>query len=87
MTDEKISRRGVYYDLDMSPYEYQSPYGDSFKFRSAKKLEVYTRDIEKEISRVEKVLNRNRLKSFLPSEIVTLIYKNVYRSFYRKIEG
>lgn len=87
MTDEKISRRGVYYDLNLSPYEFKSPYGDSFKFRSAKKLEVYTRDVEKELDRVEKVLSRNKLRSFLPSEIVTLIYKNVYRSFYRKIEG
>jgi hypothetical protein len=87
MTDEKISRRGVYYDLNLSPYEYKSPYGDLFKFRSAKKLEVYARDVKTEIARVEKVLKRNKLGSFLPSEIVNLIYKNVYRSFYRKIEG
>ncbi|MBO5870270.1 MAG: hypothetical protein J6Q89_05915 [Clostridia bacterium] len=45
MTDVKRSRRGVYYDLTESPYEYNSPYGDLFKFSSEKKLEIYTRDI------------------------------------------
>lgn len=88
MSDEvKKSRRGVYYDLEVSPYEYVSPYGDIFKFRSKKKLEVYTRDVASEIQRVEKLMSRNDLSSLLPTEILQLLYKTVYRSFYRKIEG
>ncbi len=88
MTDEvKKSRRGVYYDLEVSPYEYLSPYGDIFKFRSRKRLELYTRDIETEIRRVEKLMHRHDLSSLLPDEILQLLYKAVYRAFYRKIEG
>lgn len=87
MSENKISRRGVYYDLSISPYEYLTPYGDLFKFSSQKKLEIYTRDIVKEIERMEKVIERYDLTGFLPVEIIALIYKTVYRSFYRKIEG
>lgn len=87
MDDIKKSRRGVYYDLEISPYEYESPYGDLFKFRSKKKLDLYTRDIPTEIRRVEKLMSRNDLNKLLPDEILQLLYKNVYRSFYRKIEG
>lgn len=88
MTDEmKKSRRGVYYDLNISPYEYTSPYGDIFKFRSKKRLDMYHRDIPKEIDRVEKLMKRNDMSSLLPDEILQLLYKMVYRSLYRKIEG
>lgn len=87
MNDKKVSSRGVYYDLTLSPYEYETPYGDIFKFSSKKKLEMYTRDVPKEVERVSKVLNRNNLKEYLPPEIIQLIYKSVYRAFYKKIEG
>ena len=83
---EYVSRRGVYKDLTLSPYEYETPYGDIFKFSSQKKLEIYTRDIAKEINRMQKVLERNNLWNFLPDEIIQLLYKTVYRAFYRKIE-
>ena len=85
MTD-KVSRRGVYYDLSISPYEFTSPYGDVFKFSSKKKLEMYTRDIPKEITRLEALIKRHDMQSFIPGEIVKLLKKAVYRSFYRKIE-
>ena len=88
MTDEvKKSRRGVYYDLTVSPYEYVSPYGDIFKFRSKKRLDMFTRDIVIELDRVEKLMTRNDMSKLLPDEILQLLYKTVYRSFYRKIEG
>jgi len=86
MTD-KVSRRGVYYDLSISPYEFMTPYGDIFKFSSAKKLEIYTRDIVKEIKRLENIIQRNDMQSFIPDEILQLLIKAVYRSFYQKIEG
>lgn len=85
--DTPKSRRGVYYDLTVSPYEYTSPYGDIFKFSSGKKLEIYTRDVEKEIERLHKLIERNKLKDLIPEEIVQLLIKCVYKAFYRKIEG
>ena len=86
MTEPIKSRRGVYYDLDKSPYEYTTPYGDLFKFSSKKKLEIYTRDIDKELERVNKFVKRNELERFIPDEIKLLIKRAVYKSFYKKIE-
>ena len=86
MTDVKVSRRGVYYDLTQSPYEFQSPYGDSFKFSSEKKLEIYTRDIVKELNRVDALFDRHDLKTHIPDEIVDLVKRAVYRSFYKRVE-
>ena len=87
MSDVVKSRRGVYYDLSKSPYEYVTPYGDSFKFSSKKKLEMYTRDIVKEVTRLETLIDRNDLQGFIPDEIVQLLTKAVYSAFYQKIEG
>lgn len=87
MPDKIKSKRGVYYDLTKSPYGYETPYGDLFRFSSQKKLEIYTRDIIKEIIRLDRLLERNDLLEFLPEEIVQLLYRSVYHAFYRKIEG
>lgn len=83
----KKSRYGVYYDLEASPYEYRTQYGDVFKFRSKKKLEIYTRDAPKEIEKIDSIIDRNDLRDFLPDDIIRLLHRTVYRSFYRKIEG
>lgn len=82
-----VSARGVYYDLTKSPYEFTSPCGDSFKFSSAKKLEIYTRDIPKEIKRVDALIERHGLKDFLTDDCRALLYRAMHRAFYRKIEG
>lgn len=82
----KKSRRGVYYDLTLSPYEYISPYGDLFKFSSQKKLDIYTRDIQTELSRLKNALDRNGLRQHIPDEIQHLIMRAVYRAFYEKNE-
>lgn len=82
MGDTKVSARGVYYDLELSPYEYHTPYGDLFKFPSRKKLDMYTRDIKKETERLSKALNRNGLYNHLPDEIISLLYRACYRSLY-----
>lgn len=83
----KKSRYGVYYDLSASPYEYRTPYGDVFKFRSRKKLEIYTRDIPKELERLTALIDRHDLSDVLPDEIIRLLRRSIYRAFYRKIEG
>ena len=87
MSNTPVTRRGVYKDLSLSPYEYKSPYGDIFKFSSAKRLEMYQRDIPKEVEKLEKLLVRNDMQNWLPYEIIQLLVNVVYRSFYRKIEG
>lgn len=83
---DAISRRGVYYDLTLSPYEYQTPYGDIFKFSSQKKLDIYTRDVVKELKRVDDILARNKLSERIPAEIVSLIRRAVYQGFYEIVE-
>lgn len=84
--DVKVSSRGVYYDLTISPYEYNSPYGDLFKFSSQKKLDIYTRDVQKELKRVDDLFARHNLKKIVPSEIIDLIKRAVYKSFYKHVE-
>ncbi len=86
MEETKVSRRGVYKDLSLSPYEYVNPYGDIFKFPSQKKLEIYARDVSKEIEKVSKFLSTSGLADYLPGEIVQMLYRYTYRSFYRKRE-
>ena len=87
MSEAKVSRRGVYKDLSVSPYEFTSPYGDLFKFSSAKKLEIYTRDVPGEIDRVTKFLCRLDLPDHIPEEIIGMLYRHTYRAFYDRIEG
>lgn len=82
---EKVSRRGVYKDLSLSPYEFRTPYGDLFKFPSQKKLDIYTRDIPMELHRLKKALDRLCLDGEVPPEIVSLLYRATYRAFYRKV--
>lgn len=84
--DAKVTRRGVYLDLTISPYEYNSPYGDNFKFSSQKKLDIYSRDVVKEIKRVDDLIDRHDLRKLIPCEIVDLIKRAVYKSFYKHVE-
>lgn len=87
MSEGVVSRYGVYRDLNQSPYEYVSPYGDLFKFRSQKKLDIYTRDIQKEIDRVSKFVGRMDLDKHLPGEIIQLLYRSTYKALYDHVEG
>lgn len=85
MSKGAVSRYGVYRDLSLSPYEYQTPYGDIFKFPSEKKLEIYAREIHKEIDRMTKTLDRLQLVDYIPKEIVHLLYRSTYKAMYRKV--
>ena len=81
------SRYGVYKDISKSPYEFVTPYGDTYKFRSQKKQEIYTRDIHKEIDRVSKFVDRRGLDRYIPNEIIQLLYRSTYRALYDHVEG
>ena len=87
MSGDVVSRYGVYRDLEKSPYRYESPYGDLFKFRSQKKLDIYQREIRGEIDRVSKFVGRYALDTYLPGEIIQLIYRTAYRALYDRVEG
>lgn len=87
MTEPIKTRRGVYINLEKSPYGYETPYGDLFKFSSQKRLEIYRRDIARELDRVEKLLERHDMYGFLPDEIINLIIRATYKAFYKKVEG
>lgn len=80
-----VSRYGVYRDLSQSPYEYESPYGDLFKFPSQKKLEIYAREIQTELDRIGKALDRLQLVEYLPAEIIQLLERSTYKALYRKV--
>lgn len=82
MAGEKITRRGVYRDLTLSPYEYQTPYGDIFKFSSQKKLEIYRRDVGNELLKWEILEERFDLRRFLPDETIREVKRAIYKGFY-----
>lgn len=81
----KKSRRGYYYDLNESPYAYESPYGDLFKLPSEKQLEIFSRNVQKEVERIDKVFDRVGCKPFLTDNVKRAVYRSVYRSFYKRM--
>lgn len=85
--DVKVSARGVYYDLELSPYVVTTAYGDTFKFSSRKKMEIYQRDLPGELDKLDRILMRNRMGDFLPVEIVALLGRAVTQAFYKRVEG
>ena len=86
MSDGIISRRGVYYDLSASPWEYESPHGDLFKFRSRNKRDVYAKRVSGKIEQIQKAIDRYDLRDFLTEEMIAEIERAVYRSCYRYVE-
>lgn len=87
MKKARVTARGVFKDLSISPYVYKTPYGDLFRFRSAKKLEMYEREIVKDLDRLESAIDRNDVRRFLTPDVITGIERAVYRATYKRIEG
>ena len=86
MTNEpKKSRRGYYYDLSESPWEFKTPNGDLFKFPSEKQLEIYSRNVQKELERIDKVFERVGCKPHLSAATLRAVYRSVYRSLYSRM--
>ena len=84
-----VSRRGVYYNLEKSPYRYKVPYGGFLKFSSKKKLEMYTRDINIIREKIWKMLNK--YKEFLGEDWIddTIDYmesQDFHIAVYKRIE-
>ena len=86
--DNRVSRRGFYHDLDLSPYEYISPYGDSFKFPSQKKLESFEKHVPKEIEKVTKAISGLGVAPYVMPEVLQILYRVKYHEYYdRRAEG
>ena len=78
----EVSVKGYYYNLDKSPYEWKSPYGDSFKLPSAKRLEMMEKQVPVALHRLEKLLDAHGLREALPQEIQSLVGRYIVQAVY-----
>ncbi len=86
--NKSVSPRGVYYDLEQSPYVYESPYGISFKFSSQARLESFHRHVVKSRARYCVMIKKIDILTIKEqSDILSTIYKRVYQEVYAKVEG
>ena len=83
--EPKKSRRGYYYDLNESPYEFENSYGDLYKFPSAKQLEIYSRNVQKELEKLNKTLDKLDCKRYMTFYVLNAVYRSVYRSLYNRM--
>lgn len=87
MAEQYVSRKGVYYDLEKSPYKFTTPYGITYKFSSKKKLEIYRREIVEQLRRVDKFLHRNNINGVIDEVTRVQLYKESYEGLYKKVEA
>lgn len=80
-----VSRRGYFYNLKESPYEWVSPYGDSYKLPSRKRLEMMEKRAAEELERVDKFIKRHGLYDVMPGKVVDLVRHYVIEAVYRQI--
>ena len=85
MDDVKRSRRGVYYDLELSPWEFITPRGGIFKFSSETKLRVYTRAALEKMGEVNKMIDKHGMRDFISDELMKDIYTAVCWTVYREV--
>lgn len=85
--NRSVSRRGVYYDLNQSPHVHTSACGDIFRFSSAKKLEIFERELPKELEKLDKIIARNALQDWIPPEFVFYFKRQITGALYKRIEG
>lgn len=83
--EDRVSRRGYYYDLDLSPYGYTSPYGDFYKLPSAKRLDMMQREAKAAMQRIDKLIERNDLGAWVPKEIIILLHKAAINAVYDRL--
>ena len=80
---KKVSERGVYYDLSLSPYAYEHPYNETiYKFQSAKKLDMYIKHIAIERVRFQKIIAK---LDFLTTDEKLDINFHMERRIYDKV--
>ena len=80
-----VSVKGYYYNLDKSPYVWFSPYGDSFKLPSKKRLEMMEKRVPVALHRWEKLMETHDLKEVLPPDLERLIAKYIIQAVYEDL--
>lgn len=79
------SIKGYYYDLSKSPYVWESPYGDTYKLPSQKRLEMMGKRSEIALHRLEKLLDAHNLREIMPEELRVLLAKYVILAVHAEI--
>lgn len=82
-----VSERGFYYNLEKSPYEWKSPYGDSYKLPSAKRLEMMESRSRIAIAQMDKLIDKYNLSYSIPPEFVAKLHRYMIEAVYRQIVG
>lgn len=86
MTDRPdVSVKGYYYNLDISPYVWTSPYGDLFHLPSAKKLEMMEKRVPAALRRLDKFLDAHELRVILPQGLDVVLAQLVIRAVYEEL--
>lgn len=80
-----VSVKGYYYNLDKSPYEWVSPYGDTYKMPSKKRLEMIEKQAPVALRRLDKLLEAHNLRDVMPRDLVTLLGRYVVQAVYDNI--
>lgn len=84
-TNRDVSVKGYWYNLEKSPYVWVSPYGDSYRLPSQKRLEMMEKRTEDELRRLDKLLDRNDLRRMIPEQMIDLIRHYVIEAVHRQI--
>lgn len=79
------SAKGYYYDLNASPYVWISPYGDSYKLPSQKRLEMMEKQVPDALHRLEKLLIAYNLRDVIPDDLARLLSKYVIEAVHASI--
>lgn len=80
-----VSAKGYYYNLEKSPYVWISPYGDSYKLPSRKRVEMIEKQVPEALSRLDKLLEKYELRDSLPPDLVTLLGRYLVNAVYNRI--
>lgn len=83
-----VSARGVYYNLEHSPYRYIAPTGECFVFSSNKKMEIYTRVVTEMKQKIEKVVQKFSTQLGADWSLITrqTMMLKIYRFVYNDME-
>lgn len=80
-----VSVKGYYYNLDISPYVWTSPYGDLFHLPSRKRVEMMEKRVPLALRRLEKLLDAHDLRKVLPPEMPAMLGRFIVQAVYDEV--
>ena len=86
METPQISKRGVYYDLTVSPYVYKMTLGGILQFSSKKKLEIYTRELAIRKKLIKKTFEKVGVILNTPMLVTEKTVSQIELTLYREVE-